>query len=77
MKRYVRNTTNTDPHVFWPNGKQLTTDECIDVLMWWYGEDAKEARYDLLGISLEKLQNAVDHYVKKTDGPIMSSSELD
>ena len=77
MKRYIRSTTNTDPEVFWPNGKQLTADECIEVLMWYYGEDAKEARNDLFAIKLDKLQDAVDYYVEKTDGPITSSSKPD
>jgi hypothetical protein len=77
MKRYIRSATNTDPKVYWPNGKQLTTDECIEVLMWYYGEDAKQAREDLFAISIDKLQSAVDYYVEKTDGPITSSTESD
>ena len=70
MKIYIRSATNTDPYVFWPNGKQLTEDECIEVLMWYYGEDAKAARIDLFAISVEKLQSAVDSYVEKTDSPL-------
>lgn len=77
MKRYIRSTTNTDPYVFWPNGKQLTTDECIEVLMWYYGEDAKEARNDLFAISLENLQSAVDYYAKNVDKSITSSTKPD
>ena len=70
MKRYIRSATSAVPEVQWPNGKQLTEDECIEVLMWFYGEDAKAARDDLSTISSDKLQDAVDYYIEKTNGPI-------
>lgn len=49
--------------VSWANGMPVTKTEAIKVLMYWYGEDSVEAEKDLLFISREKLQQAIDYYV--------------
>lgn len=49
----------------WANGMELTKDDAIMVLMWYFGEDMKAAELDLFTITQEKLQAAVDYYIKK------------
>lgn len=51
----------------WANGMPVTEDEAIEVLMWYFGENAKEARLDLFTISVEKLQSAVNYYLKNKE----------
>ena len=53
----------------WANGVPLTESEAVEVLMYYFGEDAVEARKDLFTISAERLQAAVDYYLKKEDSP--------
>ena len=48
----------------WANGVELTKDEAIDVLMWYFGTDAGDAELILFTITQEKLQAAVDYYTK-------------
>lgn len=55
-------------NVCWPNGKQLTNDEIVDVLMQFYGEDYKAAREDMETVDDATLQKAVDWYVERIDG---------
>lgn len=50
---------------WWPNGKEVTEDEAIEVLMVWFGEDGKTAKEDLFTISREALQRAVNYYAEK------------
>ena len=47
---------------------QVTDDEMIDVLMWYYGEDAKAAEHDLDILEDDELERAVRYYVDKVDG---------
>lgn len=49
----------------WKNGVEVSKEECIEVLMWYFGEDAKDAEQDLFTISRENLQTAVDYYCEK------------
>lgn len=51
----------------WANGVPVTEDEATEVLMWYFGEDAKSARADLFCITKERLQEAVDYYLAKED----------
>ena len=46
----------------WLNGMPVTHTEAIEVLMYWYGEDASQAEKDLSAITPEKLQDAVNYY---------------
>lgn len=77
MKRYIRSAANTDPKVYWPSGRQLTKDECIEVLMYYFEEDAEDAELDLFTIGRQQLQCAVNYYVDNNDEPITSSSKPD
>ncbi len=49
----------------WKNGEEVTREEAIEVLMWYFGEDGKDAELDLFTISKEKLQAAVDYYADR------------
>lgn len=55
--------------VFWPNGKKLTDDELIEVLMYFYGEDAEAAREDAKSLDEATLQKAIQYYIDKLDSP--------
>lgn len=50
--------------VFWPNGKQLTDDELLDVLMYFYGEDMASAKYDAETLDDDKLNEAAEYYAE-------------
>lgn len=54
---------------FWPNGKKLTDDELIEVLMYFYGEDAEAAREDAKSLDEATLQKAIQYYIDKLDSP--------
>lgn len=69
MKRYIRSSYDSSKrNIYWPNGMQVTDDEMIDVLMWYYGEDAKAAEHDLDILEDDELERAVRYYVDKVDG---------
>ena len=48
----------------WGNGKEVTKDEAIEVLMWYFGTDSSDAELILFSITQEKLQAAVDYYIE-------------
>ena len=69
MKRYIRSSYDSPKrNIYWPNGMQVTDDELIDVLMYYYGEDAKSAKHDAEILDDEELDRAVRFYVDKVDG---------
>lgn len=69
MKRYIRSSHDSSKrNIYWPNGMQITDDEMIEVLMWYYGEDAKAAEHDLDILEDDELERAVRYYVDKVDG---------
>ena len=67
MKRYIRSSIFARD-LKWPNGMSVTNDELIEVLMWFYGEDAKAAEHDAEILDDDELERAVHYYADKVDG---------